>query len=56
MNEKILKLINANNIINQKLPAIIEAFITFYGENHRERIIDKFKNMQIICHIKVKCL
>ena len=52
MNEKILKLINANNIINQKLPAIIEAFITFYGENHRERIINKFKNMQIITYCK----
>lgn len=52
MNEKILKLINANNIINQKLPAIIETFITFYGENHRERIVNKFKNMQIITYCK----
>ena len=52
MNEVILKYINAKETIYQKLPTIIESFISFYGENHRERITNIFKNMQIITYCK----
>lgn len=52
MNEEILKLINANEIIQKKISKITEAFITFYGENTRERIITAFKNMKIITYCK----
>lgn len=52
MNEYILKLINANEIIEKKKSKIIEAFITFYGENERERIATAFTNMKIITYCK----
>ena len=48
MNEEVLKKINYEETINNAFPAIIEAFVTFYGENERERITTKFKNMTII--------
>lgn len=52
MNEAILKLLNANEIINEKLPMITEAFLSFYGESQRERITNILKNMQIITYCK----
>ena len=35
-------LINGENIINEKMPEIIEAFVDYYGEEMREKITDKF--------------
>lgn len=52
MNEEVLKKINYEETINKALPAIIEAFVTFYGESERERITTRFKNMLIIGYCK----
>ena len=45
-----LDVANATSLILNKMPAIIEAFVTFYGESERANIESKFKNMQIICY------
>lgn len=52
MNEEIFKKINFNVIISKSFPSIIETFVTFYGEDERERIISKFKNMLPIGYCK----
>ena len=48
MNNQLYKKLNATNTITASLPRIIEAFTTFYGEQERERITEKFNNMIII--------
>ena len=48
MNEEILKKINFDETINEALPKIIEAFVSFYGEHNRELIVEKFNNMLLI--------
>lgn len=52
MNEQISKKLNPTETIIKSLPAIIEAFVTFYGESERERITNKFQNMLIIGYSK----
>ena len=52
MNEEILNLINAKSLIENKKNQIINAFIKFYGNNEKERIITAFNNMQIITYCK----
>ena len=48
MNESFLRRLNPTETIINSLPAIIEAFVTFYGESERERITNKFKNILVI--------
>ena len=52
MNEIIKRKLNPTETIKKSLPAIIEAFVTFYGESERERITSKFNNMLIIGYSK----
>ncbi len=47
-------LVNDSNIINEKMPEIIEAFVDYYGEEMREKITDKFKNVTILQQITPK--
>ena len=47
MNEEILNLINAKSLIENKKNQIINAFIKFYGNNEKERIITAFKIKRI---------
>lgn len=47
-------LINGENIINEKMPEIIEAFVDYYGEEMREKITDKFNNVTILQTITPK--
>lgn len=48
MNEKNYKKLNPTQTIQKSFPAIIEAFVTFYGESERQNIETKFKNMLVI--------
>lgn len=48
MNNQTYKKLNATETITNSLPIIIEAFTTFYGEEERERITEKFNNMLVI--------
>lgn len=48
MNNQTYKKLNATDTITKAIPRIIEAFTTFYGEEERERITEKFNNMLII--------
>jgi len=52
MNEEILKKINFDETIQKSIKKITEAFISFYGEQEREQIIEKFNNMLIIGYCK----
>ncbi len=47
-------LVNDSNIINEKMPEIIEAFVDYYGEEMREKITDKFNNVTILQQITPK--
>ena len=44
-------LIRPREVINKKIPEIIEAFVDYYGEEMREKITDKFNNAIILFHI-----
>ena len=48
MNDTFLRRLNPTETIINSLPAIIEAFVTFYGEPEREIITNKFKNILVI--------
>lgn len=48
MNSTPYKILNATNTIEQSLPAIIEAFVSFYGEENRNYIEEKFNNTIMI--------
>ena len=48
--ETISQRFNASIIIREKLFQIIEAFVNFYGEEERDYIEDKFKNVFIVSY------
>lgn len=48
--ETISQRFNASIIIREKLPQIIEAFVSFYGEEERDYIEDKFKKVFIVSY------
>lgn len=48
--ETISQRFNASIIIREKLSQIIEAFVNFYGEEERDYIEDKFKNVFIVSY------
>ena len=41
------------NIVNN-MPKIIEAFVSFYGEEYRERITEKFNSVIFAAYYKVE--
>lgn len=51
MDERTRRLLNPTKTIVSHLPLIIEAFVEFYGEEERENITKKFKNMVLIGYI-----
>ena len=53
MNEITKRKLNATEAIIDNLPKIIEAFVSFYGEEERKFIEDKFKNMLVIGYCNV---
>lgn len=48
MNETLYKMLEPTKTIEQSLPKIIEAFVTFYGEENRAYIEEKFNNLIIV--------
>ena len=52
MTEQIKRQLNATQSINDYIPAIIEAFVTFYGEKEREYITNKFRNLHIVAYTR----
>ena len=48
MNSTLYKMLDPTNTIEQSLPAIIEAFVLFYGEENRAYIEEKFSNTIMI--------
>lgn len=52
MTEETYRMLNPTDTIKKYLPAIIEAFVIFYGEEDRQRITEKFQNMLIIGYSK----
>ena len=44
MNERLLKLLNYQEEFHKGLSTYLEAFIDFYGEEHKKEIKEKFKN------------
>lgn len=48
MNETLYKRLEPTQTIENALPKIIEAFVSFYGEENRSYIENKFKNMLVI--------
>lgn len=48
MTENISKKFNATKVIHDKMPQIVDAFVEFYGEDEREYIEDRFKNLYIV--------
>lgn len=51
MLETYYKMLHPTETIQNALPAITEAFVLFYGEENREFIEQKFKNMLIIGYL-----
>lgn len=48
MNSTLYKMLNPTATLEQSLPAIIEAFVLFYGEENRSYIEEKFSNTIMI--------
>ena len=48
MNNNLYKLLESTKTIEQDLPKIIEAFVSYYGEENRTYIEEKFKNLLVI--------
>lgn len=48
MNDTLYKCLEPNKTIEEAIPSIIEAFVTFYGEENRTYIEEKFKNLVIV--------
>lgn len=48
MNSNLYKLLNPTKTIHQALPKIIEVFVSYYGEENRSYIEEKFKNLLVI--------
>ena len=56
MNEITKRKINPNKAITEALPSIIEAFVTFYGEEERANIEKKFRDLVIVGYCKPETL
>ena len=54
MDDRLLRYINGNEEIKKAMPVFKEAFIQFYGEEHREEIEKKFSNLLPIGYIAPK--
>lgn len=48
MNDKYIRLLNPTEAISQSIPAFVEAFVTYYGEEERDRITKTFNDMLVI--------
>lgn len=48
MNDKYKRLLNPTEAILQSIPVFVEAFVTYYGEEERERITKTFNDMLVI--------
>ncbi|MBR6689949.1 MAG: hypothetical protein IKL65_01290 [Bacilli bacterium] len=48
MNDTLYKLLEPTKTIEESMPRIIEAFVTFYGEENRAYIEEKFKNLVVV--------
>jgi hypothetical protein len=46
--DRILRNLNATKTINDSIPVLIDIFTTFYGEDLRDEITEKFRNMKVI--------
>lgn len=46
--DRILTLLNCNEELKKRLPKYLEAFVKYYGEERRQEIEDKFKNLLCI--------
>ena len=56
MIEDRLRYLGSSEVITDKLTQITEAFVTFYGEDKRSEIEERFKNTLIIRFMSVKSL
>lgn len=56
MLDRYYKILNHKNLIEEKLPKIIEAFVNYYGEDKREYITQKFKNTTYITYLPIENL
>ena len=54
MNEETKRKLNSTQTIADNMDNIIEAFVTYYGEENRERITNRFSNMIIAGHTRLK--
>ena len=54
--ERITKLLEINKTINDAIPSLIEVFTSFYGEECRELITEKFNNMLLVGYYDVNTL
>lgn len=48
MNDYYQRILNPNDTLDKSIPKIIEAFVSFYGEEEREDITRKFYNLKAI--------
>lgn len=48
-NSILMSSVETENFIKQKMSSIIEAFVAFYGEDYRQRIVEKFANINLYC-------
>lgn len=56
MLEKYYKILNHENLIEEKLDTIINAYVDFYGEEKREYITNKFRNTTYITYLRLEDL
>lgn len=54
MNEDTKRKINSTQAITDRIDDLIEVFVTYYGEENRERITSKFKNVIVAGHLSLK--
>ena len=46
--DRILRNLNATQTLNDSIPVLIDIFASFYGEDIREEITEKFRNIHMI--------
>ncbi len=46
--DKYLKALNSTEVLNNSIPKLIDAFVSFYGEENREFITHKFNNLMFV--------
>ena len=46
--DKYLKALNSTEVLNNSIPQLIDAFVSFYGEENREFITHKFNNLMFV--------